>query len=38
MKNREADKYKEYIQQNEAYLIANKAKAGVTTTASGLTV
>jgi FKBP-type peptidyl-prolyl cis-trans isomerase FklB len=28
--------YKEYIAQNEAFLAANKAKAGVTTTASGL--
>ena len=29
-------KYKEYIEQNEAFLAKNKAKAGVTTTASGL--
>lgn len=29
-------KYKDYIQQNEAFLATNKAKAGVTTTASGL--
>jgi FKBP-type peptidyl-prolyl cis-trans isomerase len=29
-------KYKDYIEQNEAFLAANKAKAGVTTTASGL--
>jgi len=28
--------YKEYIEQNEAYLAENKAKSGVTTTASGL--
>ena len=28
--------YKEYIAQNEAFLATNKAKAGVTTTASGL--
>ena len=29
-------KYKDYIDQNEAFLAKNKAKAGVTTTASGL--
>jgi FKBP-type peptidyl-prolyl cis-trans isomerase len=29
-------KYKDYIEQNEAYLAKNKEKAGVTTTASGL--
>lgn len=29
-------KYKEYIEQNEAFLAQNKAKAGVTTTPSGL--
>jgi len=29
-------KYKDYIEQNEAYLAKNKTKAGVTTTASGL--
>lgn len=29
-------KYKEYIDQNEAFLAKNKEKAGVTTTASGL--
>ena len=29
-------KYKDYIEQNEAYLAKNKSKAGVTTTASGL--
>ena len=29
-------KYKEYIEQNEAFLAKNKGKAGVTTTASGL--
>jgi FKBP-type peptidyl-prolyl cis-trans isomerase FklB len=28
--------YKEYIEQNEAFLVSNKAKAGVTVTASGL--
>ena len=28
--------YKEYVAQNEAFLATNKAKAGVTTTASGL--
>ena len=28
--------YKEYIEQNEAFLAKNKTKAGVTTTASGL--
>jgi FKBP-type peptidyl-prolyl cis-trans isomerase FklB len=34
----EADKikYKEYIEQNEAFLAKNKEKTGVTTTASGL--
>jgi FKBP-type peptidyl-prolyl cis-trans isomerase len=34
----ETDKvqYKEYIDQNEAFLSSNKVKAGVTTTASGL--
>lgn len=34
----ESDKvlYKDYIEQNEAFLASNKAKAGVTTTASGL--
>jgi FKBP-type peptidyl-prolyl cis-trans isomerase len=36
VKNREANKYKDYIKQNEAYLITNKSKSGVTTTASGL--
>jgi FKBP-type peptidyl-prolyl cis-trans isomerase FklB len=47
VKSREADKakkqdemnkvtYKEYIEQNEAFLATNKAKPGVTTTASGL--
>jgi FKBP-type peptidyl-prolyl cis-trans isomerase len=37
-KKAETDKvlYQDYIQQNEAFLAANKAKAGVTTTASGL--
>ena len=30
------DVYKDYIDQNEAFLAKNKAKAGVTTTASGL--
>jgi FKBP-type peptidyl-prolyl cis-trans isomerase FklB len=29
-------KYKDYIDQNEAFLAKNKGKAGVTTTASGL--
>jgi FKBP-type peptidyl-prolyl cis-trans isomerase FklB len=29
-------KFKDYIDQNEAYLASNKAKAGVTVTASGL--
>jgi FKBP-type peptidyl-prolyl cis-trans isomerase len=29
-------KYKDYIEQNEAFLAKNKEKAGVTTTASGL--
>jgi FKBP-type peptidyl-prolyl cis-trans isomerase FklB len=29
-------KYKDYIDQNEAFLAKNKAKSGVTTTASGL--
>src|ERR1035437_6109578 len=29
-------KYKDYIDQNEAFLVKNKGKAGVTTTASGL--
>jgi FKBP-type peptidyl-prolyl cis-trans isomerase FklB len=29
-------KYKDYIDQNEAFLATNKGKAGVTTTASGL--
>jgi FKBP-type peptidyl-prolyl cis-trans isomerase FklB len=29
-------KYKDYIDQNEAFLAKNKTKAGVTTTASGL--
>ena len=29
-------KYKDYIEQNEAFLAKNKGKAGVTTTASGL--
>jgi FKBP-type peptidyl-prolyl cis-trans isomerase FklB len=29
-------KYKDYIDQNEAFLTTNKGKAGVTTTASGL--
>jgi FKBP-type peptidyl-prolyl cis-trans isomerase FklB len=29
-------KYKDYIEQNEKFLAENKAKAGVTTTASGL--
>jgi FKBP-type peptidyl-prolyl cis-trans isomerase FklB len=29
-------KYKDYIEQNEAFLATNKTKAGVTTTASGL--
>jgi FKBP-type peptidyl-prolyl cis-trans isomerase FklB len=29
-------KYKDYIEQNEAFLATNKGKAGVTTTASGL--
>ena len=29
-------KYKEYIEQNEAFLAKNKTKTGVTTTASGL--
>jgi FKBP-type peptidyl-prolyl cis-trans isomerase FklB len=29
-------KYKDYIDQNEAFLAKNKSKAGVTTTASGL--
>jgi FKBP-type peptidyl-prolyl cis-trans isomerase len=29
-------KFKDYIEQNEAYLAKNKTKAGVTTTASGL--
>jgi FKBP-type peptidyl-prolyl cis-trans isomerase len=29
-------KYKDYIEQNEAFLAQNKTKAGVTTTASGL--
>jgi FKBP-type peptidyl-prolyl cis-trans isomerase len=36
IKGREANKYKDYIKQNEAYLETNKVKAGVTTTASGL--
>lgn len=37
-KKAETDKvmYKEYIEQNEAFLASNKAKSGVTTTASGL--
>ena len=37
-KKAEADKvkYKDYIDQNEAFLSKNKEKAGVTTTASGL--
>jgi FKBP-type peptidyl-prolyl cis-trans isomerase FklB len=37
-KKAETDKvtYKDYIQQNEAFLSANKVKAGVTTTPSGL--
>jgi len=37
-KKAEADKvkYKDYIEQNEAFLTKNKEKAGVTTTASGL--
>jgi FKBP-type peptidyl-prolyl cis-trans isomerase FklB len=29
-------KYKDYMEQNEAFLATNKAKAGVTTTATGL--
>ena len=29
-------KFKDYIEQNEAFLAKNKSKAGVTTTASGL--
>jgi FKBP-type peptidyl-prolyl cis-trans isomerase len=37
-KKAETDKvlYQDYIQQNEAFLAANKTKTGVTTTASGL--
>ena len=37
-KKAELDKvsYKDYIDQNEAFLATNKEKAGVTTTASGL--
>jgi FKBP-type peptidyl-prolyl cis-trans isomerase FklB len=34
--DREAEKSKDYIAMNEAFLAANKAKPGVTTTASGL--
>jgi FKBP-type peptidyl-prolyl cis-trans isomerase FklB len=34
--DREAGKSKDYIAKNEAFLAANKAKPGVTTTASGL--
>jgi FKBP-type peptidyl-prolyl cis-trans isomerase len=38
VKKAETDKvkYKDYIEQNEAFLVKNKEKAGVTTTSSGL--